>query len=252
MRKYCNYNFRTILKMGFNLKKIVVLGIFIKLFALFSFAQSINHYINFDGYKISEGGMINNNKIGMWTFYYKDGQIKKKVFYSIDTLNNESYLITMNDSFNQLLRLYKNVLSYEAKSLPIRLDEYNFDTIIGRIEIPVEEYYENGKLKSKLIGLKDSITTQLTYYSNGKIESTTNLVKSSFDGNRISFFINGVISEKIFYINNLRHGNCYFYKKNGKIQKIITYNYGTIVMKKKINKEKKVNCISSDVTLVPS
>lgn len=218
--------------MGLNLKKIFVLGIFIKLFVLFSFAQTIRHHINFDGYKISEGGMINNNKIGLWTFYYKNGKIEKKIFYNLDTFNEASNLITRNDSFNQLVRLYHNVLSYESKELPIRTDENNYDTLGVSIDIPIEEYYYNGNVKSKLNNLKDSITIQLLYYSNGKIKSKNSLVKSSLNDISISFFSNGVIAEKIFYIDNLRHGNCYFYKTNGKLKKIITYNYDRIVNEK--------------------
>ena len=88
-----------------------------------------------------------------------------------------------------------------------------------------QKYYSSGKLKSYGYYIQDSIPvdTLFTLYEDGRIsskeiyDSTGNAIKS------LSYFENGIVSEEINYINGLANGFAYAFSETGKIEKKLFY-----------------------------
>lgn len=89
-----------------------------------------------------------------------------------------------------------------------------------RKENYVTEFYPNGNIKLKVQIDKDSIQngTYEEFYENGKLKSKTNYVNGKISDSLINFYENGNIKENGIVKNNSQNGWWYYYRPNGKLK----------------------------------
>jgi uncharacterized protein len=194
-------------------------------------AQIFRHEIIYgkSNKKQSEGYLLNDVKIGHWSFYFENGNVWKRLFYIGDTTINELFREINMDSIIKSNKANINICSYERRIWYDEIDSI-LDTLVINIELPLVEYYEDGKLKIATFfeSTTDTVRRHL-FYPNGRIESEELFLNSYLNGLSVYYHENGRISKEGIFINSKREGNWTYYKKNGKLDKKITYHNDQIV-----------------------
>lgn len=95
--------------------------------------------------------------------------------------------------------------------------EYVNDTLNGIRE----DYWENGKLKSKTANINGKQNGKtIHYHKNGEIEETNFLKNGEVHGISTRYYFNGKLESKCDYWNGIRRDTCKFYYENGNLEKL--------------------------------
>ena len=139
----------------------------------------------------SKGNYIDNERDGLWKYYYKSGQIKSEVFYENDVEISSKQFEDNN--------------------------EYGWAT---------DMYYETGEIRrqSKFIDKRTQLFRSL--HKNGKIELTWQHVDGIQSGEETEFDENGNIRAKRNYKQGKQYGESISYFENGNIEFIVNFSNG--------------------------
>ena len=95
--------------------------------------------------------------------------------------------------------------------------EYVNDTLHGIRE----DYWENGKLKSKTTNVSGKQNGKtIHYHKNGEIEEINFLKNGDVHGISTRYYSNGKLESKCDYWNGIRRDTCKFYYENGNLEKL--------------------------------
>jgi len=251
------------------IKKFIIAILFITSF-MSIYSQSINDSINPNGYnvfyypngfKLSEGNLVNGKPDGYWITYYVNG-IKKSegnrknflldsiwIFYAEngDTLKKINYVQNKKNGY-----YYEYYTRYDSGVNSLKSKELYLN---DKIQNWAFYYYPSGELKYK-VKYKDNYKhgKAFQYDKNGKLISIdeyryNNLVshqavnrynkKGQKDGQWVEVYDNGNVKNEITYSNDLPNGVFKEYTPNGKILKIDRYENG--ILKAEITKNDSIN-----------
>jgi uncharacterized protein len=175
-----------------------------------------------DGTLYVKGHFKNGERSGQWNWYHNNGKLSSEDFYELGKLESES----KDYYYNGNIEIVQN---------------YSEDELVGAREyFDLEGNHMLTKLYEKGIGAiayvdvksKDTVRIENTglftlksHYPQGQIAIIQPYFHGNFDGELISYNLNGSLLEKIQYLRGEYHGITTHYYSNGKPRIVTPYNY---------------------------
>lgn len=155
-----------------------------------------------NGQKYCQGQYKNGKAEGKWTYWYKDGQVKREGNYESDYREGEWNFYHRNGKI-----LCKPV--YKE----------------GDLDGNYKEYYDNGDIKLDKNFSKGKSHGEFTVYFEGnKIKRKGSYEKDSLDGSFIRYWKDGKTAIKGDFRDNKRVGTWEFFHSNGNLSCTVEYN----------------------------
>ena len=163
-----------------------------------------------------EGDFINDKKEGLWSVFYENGNAKEKTIYKEGEIMGE---FTEYYESGKLSRKG----NYNRKKIDGKLIYYDEDGIVSS-----DEEYDKGKLREinfydKKGNVISNTSTRkgagdITFFSAQGIKTSQGHFNrdGSKDGEHVSFYSSGVVSEKSIFKDGLKEGAHSSYYTNGK------------------------------------
>jgi antitoxin component YwqK of YwqJK toxin-antitoxin module len=170
-------------------------------------------------------------KIGVWTSYYPNGQIKDIFNYTANKVNGELKRYSIkgvlldegllkDDYYNGLRTKYYQTGGVSEKS------EYQNGSQDGIVEL----YYRNGLLRAKAMLKKNEIDGPLEFFwLNGKLSSSKNYVNGVVQGDYKSYYSSGQLREEGSYAKGMFNGKYKNYYPDGTLKFEGTYKNGNYI-----------------------
>lgn len=160
-----------------------------------------------------EGNHKNGDKEGLVIYYNPGGKILYKGIY-VNHLKDGEWIRYNDDGTEMQKEIYKNgILKNTIFINGVLKEEYPNET-------PKSEFtYKNGKKNGPY----------KIYYDNAKlVEEEVPAYDGSSGKEKIIYYEGQTLKEKGTYLNDKLHGKITYYKPDGNIEKIVTYNNGII------------------------
>jgi antitoxin component YwqK of YwqJK toxin-antitoxin module len=173
-----------------------------------------------------EGDYENDNKIGVWSFYYENGNAK-----SILTYNELSF--ESKKSFDENNKI-KEELYYDLKKDETEIKKYNTDGNISSITIKKQDssYFRKFNNQSELIEeghrVKNNYDGVRKRYSNGKLIQLNNYKNGKEHGVYKHYQNSGKILVNGSYKENKKHGKWEHYSSKNHLVEVANYNNGIL------------------------
>ena len=175
----------------------------------------------------SIGKFIDSKKVGLWTYYYENKNIRQTGSYNNDGFYTGEWKWYYRDGSKRITEHYfegereGQINEYASNGELIVHGEYVNGIREGEWLIKGNKYYEKGIY---LDNMRDGEWKY--YYAKDSLYFEGRFVEGNEDGEHIWYYRNGNIKTKGRYIMTLKEGKWKYYSESGKLLLIIEYNSG--------------------------
>jgi len=175
----------------------------------------------FDNGQIASAGyLINQGEIGLWEYWYENGQIKSRQFWPVSPSLIHTYDSLEKREFDRNITKHVFMCSYVDSTQEYKTPEgYSFFLVVSNPAF-FQDYYPNGKTMVACRLSADSVSViRNTFYENGKTEIEERYVAGKREGHYKEWNERGQIVVSGQYRNNQKVGTWLFYKFGGLLKK---------------------------------
>lgn len=168
------------------------------------------------------------NKVGGYTYFYRDGQIEKQVPQNARGMEDGVATSYYPDGTLQSRSHWRDGLSHGTQSQYHRTGklreaaEYRNGI---RVDGPAETFDENGKLRDRMNYVNGQLDGELlSYYPDGTVSGRTAISKGKFQGPSALYYPDGSLHISVSHVNDAPDGEELEYHPNGKLAARRTYS----------------------------